>query len=159
MVIPAQEDGGAVGSRAAKVGMLKNIAAAVNPWSLAIPEAIHPLDPGPGEQVHKLAAHHRGRPEFFIDRWLMHNMVRCEELAGTRQRQIVSGQRRAFITCNKGPCMESCPCVTALLIERQTHQSLNTGKIHTSCSHGVFIVERHFHGGFLPDARTSPTRC
>src|SRR5262249_18296089 len=93
MVVPTQDDGGAVGSRAAKVGMLKNIAAAVHPWSLAIPEAIHPLDPGPGEQVYQLAAHYRGRREFFIDRWLMHNVVRFKELAGTRQGQIVAGQR------------------------------------------------------------------
>src|SRR5438093_800596 len=111
--------------------MLKNIAAAVHPWSLAIPEAIHPLYPGSREQMHKLATHHRGRREFFVDRWLMHNIVCCEELASTRQRQVVAGQWRAFIACNKGPCMETCPCVTTLLIERQTHQSLNTSKIHT----------------------------
>src|SRR5918911_873234 len=131
MVVPTQDDGSTVGSGAAKVGMLQDIAAAVHTWSLAIPEAIDPLNPGPGEQVHKLAAHHRGGAEFFVDRWLMHNIMRFEELADTRQRQIVSPQWRAFIAGNKGPCAESCPCVTALLIQRETHQSLNTSKIHT----------------------------
>ena len=51
MVVPTQNDGGAMGSGAAKVGMLKNITAAVNTWSLAVPDAIHAIDPGPGEQV------------------------------------------------------------------------------------------------------------
>src|SRR5262249_34042246 len=118
MVVPTQDDGSTVGSSAAKVGMLQDIAVAVYTWSLAIPEAIDSLDPGPGEQVHQLAAHHCSRAEFFIDRWLMYNIVRFEELAGTRQRQIVPRQWRAFIACDKGPCAESCPCVTTLLIQR-----------------------------------------
>src|SRR5262249_15286386 len=158
MIVPTQNDGGAMGSSTTKVCVLKNIAAAVHPWSLAIPDAIYPLDPSPREQVHQLAAHHRSRREFFVDRRLMHNMVRFEKLAGTRQGQIVAGEWRAFVAGNKGPGVESCPCVTTLLIERQTHQSLNTSQIDTPCGYGVFIVERHFHGGFLPDARTSSTQ-
>ena len=92
MVVSAQNDGGTLGSSATKVGMFKNIAAAVNPWPFSIPEAVHTLKAGAWEQVYKLASHHRCGAEFFVDGWLVHDMVCCEELTSTCQRQIISGQ-------------------------------------------------------------------
>ena len=102
--------------------------------------------------MHKLAAHHRRGAEFFIDGWLVHDVVGLEELTDTCQGQIVAGQRRPFITRNKSSGMQSCPGIATLLIERQAHQSLNTCKVDASFGHGIFIVECQCHGGFLPDA-------
>src|SRR5215813_2127021 len=93
VVVSAQNDGGTLGSGAAKVGMFKNITAAVNPWPLPIPDTVHALNTGPWKQVHKLATHHRRGAEFFIDGWLVDDIVGREEVTGTCQRQIVAGQR------------------------------------------------------------------
>src|SRR5215471_21135951 len=79
VVVSAQNDGGTLGSGAAKVGMFKNITAAVNPWPLPIPDTVHAGDAGTWKQVHQLAAHHRRGPEFFIDGWLVDDIVGLEE--------------------------------------------------------------------------------
>ena len=97
MVVSAQNDGGTLGSGAAKIGVFKNVAAAVNPWPLPIPDAVHALNAGAWEQVYELAAHHRRGAKFFVDGRPVHNIVGLEELTGTCQRQIVAGQRRPFI--------------------------------------------------------------
>src|SRR5215475_14518087 len=112
MVVPAQNNGSTQRSSAAKVGMLKNITTAVNSRSLAIPEAVHPFHAGTWEQVHELAAHHRCGTEFFVNGRLVHDIVGLEELTGTGQRQIVAGQRRPLIPCNKSPGMQSGPRIT-----------------------------------------------
>src|SRR5215510_4240951 len=162
MVVSAQNDGSTLGSGTTKVGMFKNITAAVNPWPLAIPDAVHTLNAGTWEQVHELASHHRRGTELFVDGWLVYDIVGLEELTGTCQRQIVASQRRPFITRNKSSGMQSCPRIATLLIESQAHQSLNTRKVYAPFGHGIFIVECQCHGGFLPDTcppLTSYGRC
>jgi len=62
--------------------MFKNIAAAVNPWSFPIPDAVYALNAGTWKEVYELTAHHRCGAEFFVDGWLVHNIVSLEELAG-----------------------------------------------------------------------------
>jgi hypothetical protein len=138
--------------------MFKNISAAVNPWPLPIPDAVHALNTGTWEQVHELASHHRRGAEFFIDGWLVHNIVGLEELTGTCQCQIVAGSGDPSYPVIKAPVCSPALRITTLLIERQTHQSLNTCEIHASCGHGVLIIECYYHGGSLPDAHPPLTK-
>ena len=150
VVVAGQDDGGAVRPRAAHVGVLEDVAAAVDAGALAIPNAVHPVDLRAGKQVHVLGAHHRRGGQFLVHRRLVHDAVLPEQAAHPRQREVIARQRRALIAGNEGARLQPVPGIAPLLVDGKPHQGLDPGQVNAALQHGIFVVKRDRHQHFSP---------
>ena len=92
MIIPPEDHRGTVFTRATEVGMLKNVPAAVDAWPFAIPETIDPVYIGARKEMDALTTHDRGGGEFFVDPWLMDDVMLVQQAADAGESQVIAAQ-------------------------------------------------------------------
>jgi hypothetical protein len=129
--------------------MFEHISAAVHPRTLAVPNAVHPVELRTGKHLENLAAHHRCGPELFIDGGLVHDVMFFEKMPHTGQGQIIPGQWRAFVPGDESARAHLIAGIATMLIDRQPHQRLNTRQIDLSFGQDIFVIQSHGHGGLL----------
>src|SRR5919109_4527623 len=101
MVVAGEKQHPAMRRRAGGVAVLEGIAAAVDPWSLAVPHGEHAVVFGAGEQTNLLAAPNRCCAELLVDRRLKADVVAVEKPTGAPQSLVEPTQRRTAVSRNK----------------------------------------------------------
>ena len=150
VIVPCQDDCRAVGAGAAHVGVLEDVAAAVDAGAFAVPDTVHAVDLRTGKQVQVLAAHDRGGGQFLVHRRLVDDTMLPEQAAYPGQGEVIARQRGALVAGNEGAGFQPVPGIAPLLVDGKPHQGLNPGQVNTALQHRVFVVKRDRHEHFSP---------
>ena len=143
MVVAGQHQRGAVVAGSGQIGVAKSVAAAVHARALAIPDAHHAVDVGFPGGPQDLGAEDGGGRQVFIQAGAKVNPVLFEELLGAGELKIVAAERRAFIAGDEPSGVEAGAAVAAHLVDRQPHQSLNSGEVDAAALDRVLVGEAH----------------
>ena len=111
--------------------MAENVAAAVDPRALAVPDAedaVYLLFIG--QRVENGRAENGGSGDLFIQAGTKVDVVFIEQLLLAHERQIIAAQRRTLITRDERARLEPGLAVAAHLIDRQTDQGLDASQVH-----------------------------
>ena len=141
MVVTGNREHAAVGRSAGQIGVPKRITRAVDARALAVPDAEDAIDLGPRKHADVLRTPDRSRGKVFVDRRTEHHIVRIELRLRAPQLEVVATHRRAAITRNVAPGIETCRCIAQALLNRQSHQSLNAGHVEPAFGRKVAIVQ------------------
>src|SRR6476661_508437 len=117
--------------------------AAVDPGSLAVPDAEHAVEfLRLRVQVEHLRAPHRGRRELLVDAGLEHDVLRGEMGLRLPQRLVVAAERRAAVAADETGGVEAVHRVALLLQHRQADQRLHAAHEGAARFERVLVVER-----------------
>ncbi len=160
VIVACEDEHAAVSGRARRVGVLEDVAAAVHPGTLAVPDGEHAVVFRVRVQVDLLRAPDRGRGEVFVDAGLEFDVVLVEELLRLPQRLVEAAERRAAIAGNESGGVQARGEIADPLQHRQAHQGLRTGHEGAPAIQRVLIVERNFVnlGGGVHVSSFSPPR-
>src|SRR3954452_19497030 len=114
--------------RARRVAVAEYVTTAVDPRSLAVPDADHAVVPGAGRQVQLLRSPDRGGRKILIHPGLELDVVLIEMAARRRQLLIKTAERRTAVAGDKARGVEAGGAVAADLGHRQPDQRLNPGQ-------------------------------
>src|SRR5579862_3819291 len=101
MVVAGQYQHPAQRRRTGGVAVLQRVAAAVDPRPLAVPHREDAIVFGAGEQPDLLAAPHRSRRQFLVDRRLELDVVALDKTPGIPQRLVKAAQWGTAIAGDK----------------------------------------------------------
>jgi hypothetical protein len=152
-VVAAQRQHAAEPGHAGEVGVLEDVAGAVDARPLAVP---HPEDAvvlRPGEEVDELAAVDRRRAEVFVDAGEEHHVVLAQELRVPLEREVEPAERRAAVARDQRGGPEAPPPVGLVLVERQADERLDAGQ-----EDGAFVLAILGVEGKLGLGRHGPPR-
>src|SRR5207244_2373768 len=113
---------------AGEVGVLENVARAVDTRALAVPHADDAVVLGSGEEVGELAAVDRGRAEVLVEPGDEDDVVLAKEIRIALQGQVEPAEGRAPIAGDQRRGVEAPAAVGAVLIERQPDEGLDAGQ-------------------------------
>ena len=142
VVVAGQGEDAAAGVAAGEIAVLHGVARAVEPGTLAVPQAEHALAGGQWIERRLLAAPQRGRGEVLVHAGLEVDAVRLEARPGAPQLAVVGGQRRAAIAGDEAGRVQPRREVAAPLRQRQAHQRLDAGEVDAALVERVFVVQR-----------------
>jgi hypothetical protein len=130
--------------RACGIGMLENVARAVDARGLAIPDAEQAIIPGAGKQAELLAAPDGCGAKVFVQAFPEFDVMRVQPFLGGAQLLVISAKGRPAITRDKSCCIGIFAQIEAFSIKGQANQCLNTGHIRLALDKIVFVVQRNF---------------
>ena len=155
MVVAGHRHHPALGEDAREIGVLEDIAGAVDAGRLAVPHAEDPIMQGAGEEIGLLTAPHRGGGEVFVDPFLEDDLLGGEQLGGP-MRLLIEGeaaQRRSAVARDETGGVQSGAGVNAALIEQDPQQRLDAGNEDPTGAENIFVVQGYIgvaHGKILP---------
>src|SRR5205823_13661395 len=100
-----------------EVGVLEDVARAVDAGALAVPHAEDTVGLRSREEVGQLAAVDRGGAEVFVEAREEDDVVLAEEVGVALERQVEAAERRAAIPGDQRRGVEAAPPVGAVLVE------------------------------------------
>src|SRR5256885_4116005 len=127
-VVAAEGQHAAVTPDAGEVGVLENVARAVDTRALAVPHADDAVVLGSGEEVGELAAVDRGRAEVLVEPGDEDDVVLAKEIRIALQGQVEPAEGRAPIAGDQRRGVEAPAAVGAVLVERQPDERLGAGQ-------------------------------
>src|SRR5450631_4425992 len=141
MVVAGKTEHAAVFGRTRRIAVPEYVAAAVDAWALAVPDADHAIVPGAGGKIELLRAPDRGSGQIFIHAGLELDVVLFEVFSCGEQLLVIAAERRPPVSRNE-PCgIEAGGAVAADLGHREANQRLNTGQEDVTGPLGVFLIE------------------
>jgi hypothetical protein len=160
MVVAGHRQYAAMLPGAGRVGMLEDIAAAVDARPLAVPHAEYAVMFRAGRQVDLLRAPQRRGGEVLIDAGLEHHVVLRQMRLGFPQRLVEPAQRRTAVAADIAGGVEAGQRVALVLQQKKAHQRLGAGEEHPACAERVLVFQRdvaqgcvHAGGRILPGFR------
>jgi hypothetical protein len=142
VVVAGQRQHAAVLAGADDVGVLEDVAAAVDARPLAVPHAEHAVVFGAREQVDLLGAPDRGRRHVLVQPGLELDVVVLEHPLRPPEVEVERAQGRAAIAGDITRRVEAGGEVALALHDGQADQRLHPGQKDPSLPGGVFVVER-----------------
>jgi hypothetical protein len=142
-IIAAQGQDPAVPADAREIGVLEDVAGAIDAGTFAVPHAQDAVVFGPGKQVGQLAAIHRGGPQILVDAGDENHVVLAQQGGIALERLIETTQWRAPVAGNQGGGVQAPTAVSPMLIERQPHQRLDARQKNLAAFELVPVIERH----------------
>src|SRR5437773_9552979 len=127
-VVAAEGEDAAVARDAGVVGVLEDVARAVDAGALAVPHAEYAVVLGPREEAGELAAVDRGRAEVFVEPGDEDNVVLAQEVRIALQSQVETAEGRAAVSGNQRRRIEPAAAVGAVLVEGQPDERLDAGE-------------------------------
>jgi hypothetical protein len=140
-VVAGDQQHAAVLRGAGVVGVLEDVAAAVDARALAVPHRKYAVELRLGEQVQLLRAPDRGGGDVLVDAGLEGDVVLLEEGAARVQRGVQPAQRRAAIAGHVAGGMQAGGAVEFVLQHGQAGQRLHAGEEDPAVFEPVFVVE------------------
>ena len=162
VVVAGQRHDAAVLRRAGVVGVLEDVAAAVDARALAVPHAEHAVVARAGVEMDLLGAPQRRGREVLIGAGLELDVALLDEFLGLPKRLVEAAQRRAAVAGNVARGVEARGQVALALHHGQPDQCLRAGQIHPARFENVFVVQGHrgCHGKLLDcNMGTVATEC
>ena len=146
------------GGGARHVGVLENIAAAVNAWAFAVPDAKHAIKlvGARRRKPQLLRAPQSGGRQLFIHARLEHDVLRLQVLLGLDQRLVIAAQRRASVAADKTRRVFTHLRIAHALQHGQSNQRLHPTHESAPVVERVFVVQRH---AFQRLANVGGQRC
>ncbi len=153
VIVPGERQHTAEFRAAGSVAVLERVGRAVDPGSLAVPDAEHAIDRGSREHVDLLAAPYGGRRQVFVQPGLETDIVSLEVPLRLPQCIVVDAERRAAIAGDEAAGIEPRVLVALALHDRQANQRLDAGKINAPGPERIFVVEANRWGchGLVPE--------
>ena len=127
-IVAAERQHAAIARHAREVGVLEDVARAVDAGALAVPHAEDAVVLRPREEVGELAPVDRGGAEVLVEAREEDDVVLAEEVGVALERQVEAAERRAAIPGDQRRGVEAAPPVGAVLVERQPDEGLDAGK-------------------------------
>ena len=128
--------------RAGRIGVAKDVAAAIDAGAFPVPHCEHAVAAGVGRQAHLLRAPYRGCRHVLVDARLEHDVALLEVGAGLPQGLVEAAEGRAAVARNESGGVEAGTAVAFLLNHQQSHQRLIAGQIDAARRAGVLVFER-----------------
>ena len=141
MVVAGNDQHAAMLGRAGRIGVAKNVAAAIHPRPLAIPQAENAIVFRAGEEADLLAAPDSCRGEVFIDAGLEGDVVLGEVLFGLPQAEIEVAKRAAAVAGDETGGVQAGGQIALPLQHGQANHGLGTGQEDAAGAAGVFVVQ------------------
>ena len=148
MIITRNGDNAAVLRRARHIGMTKDVARTVNPRTLAIPDAEHPIEAAFATHLRLLAAPQGSRREVFVEPRLKLDVARVQQRLGRHEMIVDSAYGRTTIAGHIARRIEPGLAVRFRLHEGKTHDRLRARQKHRRFREVVFVIET-VHGRFV----------
>ena len=144
------------------VGVLEDVAAAVDPGPLAVPHREYAVALRAGKQVELLRAPDGGRRQFLIDPGMEADVLAAQERPGLMQGGVQSAQGRAAVTRDIAGAVDAGGDIAPVLQHGQQGQGLDPAQEDAAALLPVLVVEGYFgqgHVGFQPLVGLHPFRC
>src|ERR1700755_1146957 len=119
MVVAGEGQNAAMLGGAGIVGVLEDVAAAVDARSLAVPDAVDAVVLGAGIEVDLLGAPEGGRREVLVEAGLEFDVVFLDEFLGLPERLVEAAERGTAIAGDIATGIEPCRQVPLSLHHRQ----------------------------------------
>ncbi len=129
--------------RSRQIGMTENIAGAVHPRSLAIPDTEYAIVFRLAMQSDLLGTPQRSGSNILVDTGLKDDIVVLQVLASRPQLLVVRTKRTASIAGDIAGRVESGQSITHVLHDWQPHQCLGAGDKNAAFGNRVLVVERN----------------
>src|SRR5690606_18167454 len=120
----------------------EDIAAAVDPRTLAVPHGEHAVVLRAREQVELLRAPDHRRGKVLVDAGLELDVAALQEALGPPQILVEPAERRSAITGDEAGRIQAGGDIALALHHRQPHQRLNPAQIYATALERVLVVQR-----------------
>ena len=141
VVVAGHHQHSAVPGAAGGVGVAEDVAAAVHPRALAVPQGKHPVVLGAGEEIDLLAAPDGGGGQVLIDPGLEGDVVFRQIFLGFPQALVQTAERAAPVAGNEAGSVEPLGLVPQPLQHGQADQGLGAGEKGAAGKGGVLVVQ------------------
>src|SRR5882672_10121532 len=142
MVVAREGQHAAMARSAGGIGMLEDVAAAVDARPLAVPHGEDAVVARLREEVELLAAPDRGGGKVLVDAGLEADVMALEMRARAPQALVEAAERRAAVAGDEARGVEARAHVALALQHHQTDQCLRAGEEHAAALERVLVVQR-----------------
>src|SRR5476649_1708251 len=143
MVVTGQDQYAAVLGGTGIVGVLEDVAAAVDAGALAVPDAENAVVFGAVIKMDLLGAPKGGRREVLVEAGLEFDVALLDELLGLPERLVEAAERGAAIAGDIAAGIEAGRQIPLPLHHRQPHQRLGTSQVYPTALDYILVVQGH----------------